>query len=134
MVLPSRSMRLRLLLSCATACSLVAGISLATGEAALGQDAVSLGGEMVIGGAHLVDPPPGEAKNTHAYLTVTGPAALRLFRNMPAREEDDLCRGEGRKLKRAGDLSCSIAAGGKDAICDYALDLRTGKLAGGRPC
>ncbi|MFO1159270.1 MAG: hypothetical protein U1E60_10565 [Reyranellaceae bacterium] len=89
---------------------------------------------MVIGGAHLVDPPPGEAKNTHAYLTVTGPAALRLFRNMPAREEDDLCRGEGRKLKRAGDLSCSIAAGGKDAICDFALDLRTGKLAGGRPC
>ena len=67
-------------------------------------------------------------------LLVTALTAGPLEAAEPAREEDDLCRGEGRKLKRAGDLSCSIAAGGKDAICDYALDLRTGKLAGGRPC
>lgn len=89
---------------------------------------------MQIGGATLVDPPPDDAKNTHAYLTVTGAAALRLYRNMPVQEEDDLCRGGGRKLKRAGTLSCSIAAGGREAVCDFAVDLRSGTMTGGRPC
>ena len=101
------------------------------GGAALGQDAVRLTGEMLIGGATLVDPPPGEAKSTHAYLTVTGLAALRLYRSMSAQEEDDLCRGDGRKLKRAGTLSCSIAAGGREAVCDFGVDLRSGAMSGG---
>jgi hypothetical protein len=122
--------------SFAAACSLVAGSVLAVlqGEAAMGQDAVGLSGEMFIGGADLVDPPSGVAKNTHAYLTVTGPAALRLYRNMPAQEEDDLCRGDGHKLRRAGSLSCSITVGGQEAVCDFGVDLRSGRLAGGRPC
>jgi hypothetical protein len=115
---------------------LLAGALLAVlpGEAALGQDATRLSGEMFIGGATLVDPPSGEAKNTHAYLTVTGPAALRLYRNMPAREEDDLCRGDGHKVRRAGALSCSIDARGQGAVCDFGLDLRSGVTAAGRPC
>lgn len=104
------------------------------GGAAQGQDAVRLSGEMLIGGATLVDPPPGDVKNTHAYLTITGAAALGLYRSMAAPEEDDFCRGDGRKLKRAGTLSCSIAAGGREVICDFAVDLRSGVMAGGRPC
>ena len=98
------------------------------------QDAIGLRGEMLIGGAHLIDPPPGEAKDTHAYLAITGPAALRIYRSMPAREEEDVCRGDGRKLKRTGQLSCSITAGGREAVCDFAVDLRSGTLVGGRPC
>jgi hypothetical protein len=118
------------------ACSLLAvGIAAGLhGRPAMGQDVVRLNGEMFIGGATLVDPPPGEAKNTHAYLTVTGPAALRLYRGMTAKEEDDLCRGDGHKVRRAGALSCSIAAGGREAVCDFGVDLRSGTLAGGRPC
>ncbi len=118
------------------ACNLVAAavFAILPGRVAIGQDAVRLGGEMFIGGATLVDPPPGEAKSTHAYLTVTGPAALNLYRALAAPEQDDLCRGDGYKVKRAGALSCSIAAGGQQAACDFALDLRSGTLAGGRPC
>lgn len=128
-------MRHRLFRSFAAACRLVAGtVVILAGGAALGQDTVRMSGEMFIGGATLVDPPPGEAKNTHAYLTVTGPAALRLYRTMPAQEEDDLCRGDGRKLRRAGSLSCSIGAGGQEAVCDFGVDLRSGTLAGGPPC
>lgn len=109
-------------------------LTILPGETAVGQDATRLSGEMLIGGATLVDPPSGEAKNTHAYLTVTGPAALRLYRTMPAREEDDLCRGDGHKVRRAGTLSCSIDARGQQAVCDFGLDLRSGLPAGGRPC
>jgi hypothetical protein len=101
---------------------------------AMGQDAIGLRGEMFIGGAQLVDPPADEAKDTHAYLAITGPAALRIYRSMPTPEEADSCRGDGHKLKRAGQLSCSITASGREAVCDFAVDLRSGKLAGGRPC
>ena len=116
-----------------TATGILAGAVLAA-FAAMGQDAVHLSGEMMIGGATLVDPPAGEAKNTHAYLTITGPAALRLYRSLPAAEEDDLCRGDGRKMRRAGTLSCSINPRGQEATCDFGIDLRSGTLAGGRPC
>ena len=114
----------------------VVGVVLAvlTGGGAAGQDAIGLRGEMFLGGAQLVDPPAGEAKDTHAYLAITGPAALRLYHSMPTREEDDVCRGDGHKLKRAGQLACSINADGREAVCDFAVDLRSGKLAGGRPC
>ncbi|MFO1085261.1 MAG: hypothetical protein U1E21_11895 [Reyranellaceae bacterium] len=128
-------MRHCLLLSFVVACRIAAGIVVAFGSGAtLAQDAVRLSGEMLIGGATLVDPPPGEAKDTHAYLTVTGAAALSLYRGMAAQEEEDLCRGDGRKLKRAGALSCSIAAGEREAVCDFAVDLRSGTMSGGRPC
>jgi hypothetical protein len=121
---------------CLALCRLVAGTLLMAlpAAAALAQDAVRLSGEMFIGGATLVDPPPGEPASTHAYLTVTGPAALRLYRSLPPREDDDLCRGDGRKVRRAGTLSCSIDAGGKEAVCDFGVDLQSGAMAGGRPC
>jgi len=104
------------------------------GEVGMGRATIRLNGEMFIGGATPVDPPSGEAKNTHAYLTVTGPAALRLYGAIGTKEEEDLCRGGGRKLRRAGALSCSIAAGGQEAVCDFSVDLRSGRLAEGRPC
>ena len=114
----------------------VVGVVLAVpmGGGAAGQDTIGLRGEMFLGGAQLVDPPAGGAKDTHAYLAITGPAALRLYRSMPTQEEADLCRGDGHKLKRAGQLACSIDADGREAVCDFAVDLRAGKLAGGRPC
>jgi hypothetical protein len=117
-------------------CSLATGTVLAIlpGDSALAQDATRLSGEMFIGGATLVDPPSGEATNTPAYLTVTGPAALRLYRTMQSPEDEDLCRGDGHKMKRAGTLSCSIDGRGQVAVCDFGVDLRSGMLAGGRPC
>lgn len=109
-------------------------LAILAGDPAVGQDTTPLTGEMLVGGATLVDPPPDEARSSHAYLTVTGPAALRLYRGMPAREEDDLCRGDGHKRRRAGTLSCSIDASGRVAVCDFAVDLRSGAMADGRPC
>lgn len=97
------------------------------------QENVALKGEMFIAGKTPVDPPPNEPKNSHAYMTVTGQAALRLYRSMRGKEEKDACQ-DGRKIKRAGSLACSIASGGKDAVCDFSIDLVKGALESGRVC
>ena len=97
------------------------------------QDAVKFGGSLFIAGKTPFDPPAGEPKNTHAYVTVSGPAALQMYRNMRAKAEKDLCQ-EGNMIKRAGPLACSLARNGKNATCDFSVDLLQGALADGRPC
>ena len=67
------------------------------------QDSSPLRGDLFIAGKTPIDPPPNEPKNSHAYLTISGPAALRMYRGMRAREEPDACE-PGKKLKRAGAL------------------------------
>lgn len=101
---------------------------------AVGQDVIALEGEMFIAGRYVIDPPSTDPTNSHAYITIQGAAAISIYRNMTAAEEEDVCRGDGWRLKRAGDLYCSMAAGGQEAECDFSVDLRDGSLAGGRPC
>jgi hypothetical protein len=100
---------------------------------AFAQTAAPLRGEAFIAGRYVTDP-AREPKNTHAYLTLQGPAAVQMYRNMKAKEQQDLCVGDGRKLKRAGQLSCSLTSNGQDATCDFSINLLKGILAGGRPC
>ena len=100
---------------------------------ASGQTATPLRGELFIAGKTAIDPPPNEPKNSHAYVTLAGPAALRMYRAMRAKEEANACE-TGKKLKRAGALSCSITADGKTAACDFAIDMIKGALDDGRPC
>ena len=97
------------------------------------QNSAKLTGELFIAGKTPLDPPPEEPKNTHAYVTIDGAAALQMYRSMRAKAEKDLCQ-EGNMIKRAGPLACSLARNGKAATCDYAIDLVNGALADGRPC
>lgn len=94
--------------------------------------ATALRGDMLLAGKTLVDPPPGEPKDSHAYLTITGPAAMRMYRAMKAREEKDECQ-DG-KIKHAGSFSCTLSANGRSATCDFSVDLHKGTLEDGRPC
>ena len=116
-----------------TSIGLALALTAASPQAGLALDVTKLQGELFIAGATTVDPPPTEPKNTHAYVTITGPSALRLYQNMRAKAEDDLCQ-DGHKLKRAGKLSCSVGKNGKEASCDLALDLVSGQAATGRAC
>ena len=50
---------------------------LVTTPMCLAQEVSQLRGEAFLAGKTAVDPPPDEPKNSHAYLTVSGPAALR---------------------------------------------------------
>lgn len=97
------------------------------------QEPVQLGGKLFIAGKTAIDPPPDEPKNSHAYMTVSGPAALRMYRAMTAKDEPNLCE-TGKRIKRAGPLSCSLSRDGRSATCDFSVDLRHGALDEGRPC
>ena len=106
---------------------------LVTTPMCLAQEVSQLRGEAFLAGKTAVDPPPEEPKNSHAYLTVSGPAALRMYRAMPAKEEPNLCE-QGKRLKRAGALVCSVTRNRRTATCDFSIDLINGALDSGRPC
>jgi hypothetical protein len=92
-----------------------------------------LRGEMFIAGATLIDPPPEEVHDTHAYLTISGDAARRLYNTLKVPAAADLCLS-GRRLKRVGNVSCSVGAKPTDARCDFALNLADGSTAPGLVC
>lgn len=92
-----------------------------------------LRGEMFIAGATLIDPPTEEPRNTHAYLTISGDAARRMFNSLKAPAEADACV-PGRRLKRLGHVKCSVGAKAADATCDFSLNLTDGTLASGLVC
>jgi hypothetical protein len=52
---------------------------LATVQACPAQDVSPLRGEVFVAGRTPVDPPPEEPKNSHTYMTVSGPAAMRMY-------------------------------------------------------
>ena len=106
---------------------------LATGSMAFAQEVSPLRGEVFIAGKTPVDPAPDEPKNSHAYMTVSGPTALRLYRAMRSPEEANLCEA-GKRMKRAGALTCSVSRDGRNATCDFSIDLINGMLDGGRAC
>jgi hypothetical protein len=112
---------------------LVALLLGATPAAAQGLTTERLTGEALFGGATLIDPPPGEPAGTHAYLTITGAAARRMFNAMSGPVRSDACQ-TGWRTKRAGNLTCSLGRRASEAQCDIALILARGELAPGRPC
>jgi hypothetical protein len=98
------------------------------------QTETALRGKMFIAGKTVSDPPPNEAKNTHAYVTISGNAARRMYRSMRGRVRPNECLGDGWKMKTAGPLMCSISRDGKKATCDFAISLVNGRSKDGQPC
>jgi len=98
------------------------------------QEVSTIRGDLYIAGKTSIDPPPGERKNTHAYLTLEGPGARRMYDAIEIKEQEDACRGDGWKIKRVGNLACAVSRGRRKAQCDFALDLTRGGLAPGSPC
>lgn len=92
-----------------------------------------LQGEMLIGGATLVDPPRTEPRDSHAYFTITGEAARRLYNAMRAPVTLDACES-GFRLRQQGGLSCRIGPRGREPSCGFSIDLQGGGLGAGRPC
>lgn len=92
-----------------------------------------LAGEVMFGGATLVDPPPGEPTGTHAYVTLTGAAARRLFEGMPGPATQDACE-PGWRSRTAGSLRCSIGRRAGDARCSFSIIMARGAIGAGGPC
>lgn len=95
---------------------------------------MQLRGEVFIAGATIIDPPPDEQQDTHAYLMLTGEAANKIFDSLKSAPTDDVCRGDGWVAKSAGNVSCAFNRTSGEAKCDFSIDLRRGTIAAGRPC
>jgi hypothetical protein len=71
--------------------------------------------------------------STNTYVTLKGKGALQMYKAMSAKPIKDACR-EGRTLKSAGNLYCSLAKDGKSADCNFGLNTKTGTASVGQPC
>jgi hypothetical protein len=129
-----RSPRLSFSSHLAVLSGVLAGLVCVGAASVLAQDARPLAGEVFVAGATPLDPPAGEAADTHAYVSLNGEGAVAIYGAMQAAEIDDLCRGEGWKLKNSGPLVCSFHAPSGEAACDFSLDLVSGSLDEGIPC
>jgi hypothetical protein len=98
------------------------------------KDKVNLRGSFYIAGKSIIDPPPNEPKRTHAYFHIEGAAALQMYRTMKAAESDECAPDDGWRVKRAGSLACLISPDGKEARCDFGIELANGRLTGGSVC
>ena len=82
---------------------------------------------------------PGElgeatAKDTKLHMTVTGPLAARMFRELGPRAQVKGSCPEGSVSRARDNLECTREASGS-TTCDFGFDMRTGKSVGGmRSC
>lgn len=84
-----------------------------------------LRGEYRFHGKTLIDPPPGEAANTHLGLVLEGNAARDLYRRMKGRGERDICLDDGSRSKIQGPVRCTELAGKQGWRCEFAILLDT---------
>lgn len=73
-------------------------------------------------------------RSSNAFVTIEGPGAITLYKAMSAKAIRDACRDNGSTIKTAGNLSCSITANGKAAVCDVGVNVKTGRSSPQRPC
>lgn len=86
----------------------------------------ALEGFALHGGANLVDPPPGAARDTHMHFVVTGAAALAMFESMPGAAAEDACTGG--QMKRAATGLVCLRYGPSEGECFFAIDLPSGAI------
>lgn len=121
-------------LSTALACLALAGLWPWQGSIADPVQEAPLRGTYFLAGKTLVDPPAGEARDSHLYLELTGAAARSLYARMKTRPRADPCGDPGDTLKAQGAIQCTRAARGRDTRCWLGIDLDGQRVVNGRVC
>jgi len=93
-----------------------------------------LAGTYALGGRTLIDPPAGEARNTHLYIVLEGSSARDVYRAMNADAVRDACLDDGSLTKSVGAMQCTEAATTKRYSCAFAIDIAGQKIEGGAAC
>jgi hypothetical protein len=88
------------------------------------------GGEFLIYGGGAGDIAPVTKTDAKIHMTVDGPLAVRLFRELGPASRQKECIPESTELRRRGDLACS-RDNGEAPSCYFGFDLRSGKSTGG---
>ena len=89
----------------------------------------SLTGAFRISGASVVDPPEGEARDTHLRIHLTGEAARALYGSMKVKPRPDECRGDGTLVKFVKDMQCTLSPNRKQHECWFAVDIPNQKIS-----
>lgn len=85
-------------------------------------------------GATLVDPPPGEARDTHLVVNLEGSAARELYERLGTTPVRDACLDDGSLTRQRNALRCTRHPEPGRYTCDFAIDARSGRLAAGQAC
>jgi hypothetical protein len=89
-----------------------------------------LTGEFDITGRTAVDPSPGEPRNTHFRMHLTGEAARTLYDQMQVAPRPSPCGDHPeRQVKRIGDTLCSTD--GRIFECFLAINVQEQRVEGG---
>ena len=93
-----------------------------------------LSGQFEIAGATAVDPPPGEPRNTHLRVHLTGDSARALYEHMKVGPEEHPCGDPEGLSKSIGGMTClrRHADGGHE--CWFAIDIAEQRIEGGWAC
>lgn len=95
---------------------------------------IKLSGHFMISGENWVDPPPGHPLNTHFYVQLDGESAETLWKALDVEPKEDLCLGDGSKLKEVRNVKCSQSKEGKDTTCYFGVDIEKQKLVNATAC
>ena len=85
-------------------------------------------------GATIVDPPPGEPRDTHLVLELEGSPARELYERLGTTPVRDACLDDGSLTRQRNALRCTRHPEPGRYTCDFALDARSGRLAAGQAC
>jgi hypothetical protein len=105
-----------------------------TPAGAVHADEHPLTGTYELGGATLVDPPPGEDPRSRFRVFLTGAAAKDLYDALRATAEDDECLGDGSKSKRSGGIVCTKLAEDGSYECAFAVGVDGQTVEGATSC
>lgn len=92
-----------------------------------------LTGDYFFAGRTVVDPPEGEARETHLYLTLRGATARDLYARLKAPPRPFPCV-EGATAKMVGGTQCWVVGKGGRAECVLGINLQTQRVDAGLPC
>jgi hypothetical protein len=98
------------------------------------RDARRLAGTYHWRGSTIVDPPPGEARDTHLVLALEGSAARELYDRLGTAPVRDACLDDGSLTRQRNALRCTRHPEPGRYTCDFAIDARSGRLAAGQAC
>ena len=111
--------------------ALTVGMSLAFSLSAA--DPKRLTGTYALSPASLIDPAPGEQKDTHLRLHLTGAAATDVYRALRSKPKRDECLDDGSLSKTQGEIMCTRHVKG-DHECWFGIELKTRKVVGASVC
>ena len=118
----------------AAAGMLVAAVGLAVAAGTELRDARRLLGTYHWRGATIVDPPPGEARDTHLVIGLEGNAARELYERLGTTPVRDACLDDGSLTRQRNALRCTRHPEAGRYTCDFAIDARSGRLMPGQAC